>query len=421
MTRTLAVLLALATTTAALASQSPAELLNRAVDAMRNTDALRCNLIASDHEDLRSSRMVARASLVATLNKDEGVTAARLDAKLSGDDVPRGARAVLTAGPDGTQFLNYSNKTETLVPFDEMEQDPEIAAVLPMVQWIELFVLPGEDRAFLDDSSTRHLGVERLGRDECDVIGADLENGSLKIYLSRASGLPARIDARSPDGTTQVIRFTNLRTNVRAPEATFRIKPTPRGFRTSSDSLNGSPSKGDSKSSGSRMSGKTGANVGDMAPTWTLDTPDGSTKSLADYRGEYVLMDFWATWCGPCRRAMPGMQRLHNLYGPRGLNVIGVNTSEENPDEAVGYMRSKRFSYQLLLRADDVARQYNVSGIPSFFLINPQGQIVYASSGFSTAGEQKLEAKIRAELGLGPLLVDPEDVDEEDLEDFEDY
>ncbi len=134
---------------------------------------------------------------------------------------------------------------------------------------------------------------------------------------------------------------------------------------------------------------------GTAAPAWTLRDAAGATHSLEAQRGRLVLLDFWATWCGPCRAAMPSMERLHRKHGGR-LRVFGVNFAENG--DAAGYMRAQGFTYTLLTRGDAVATEYGVSGIPCFYLIDGQGKVLWAAAGFSSRNERELEEKIDAAL-----------------------
>src|SRR5947199_8917493 len=70
--------------------------------------------------------------------------------------------------------------------------------------------------------------------------------------------------------------------------------------------------------------------VGATAPDWELSDADGKLQTLAQYRGKIVVLDFWATWCGPCAEVMPQMQKLHEKYKDRGVTVFGVSSWEKN-------------------------------------------------------------------------------------------
>ncbi len=133
------------------------------------------------------------------------------------------------------------------------------------------------------------------------------------------------------------------------------------------------------------------------APAWQLVDGLGRTHTDLDYQGELVLLDFWATWCGPCRIAMPEIQHLHETYAKRGLNVFGANISENS--DPIRFMQEGGFTYQTLLNADPLAREMNVEGIPTIVLVGPEGDVLYRSVGVPSEGEvAKLVSVIEREL-----------------------
>lgn len=113
--------------------------------------------------------------------------------------------------------------------------------------------------------------------------------------------------------------------------------------------------------------------VGKPAPAWSLQTPDGKTVSLASLKGKVVLIDFWATWCGPCKAAMPSIQKTAESFAGKAVAVYGINAWEKDPALAVQYMKAQKYTYGLLLQGDQVAAQYYVEGIPSMVLIDAKG------------------------------------------------
>jgi thiol-disulfide isomerase/thioredoxin len=132
------------------------------------------------------------------------------------------------------------------------------------------------------------------------------------------------------------------------------------------------------------------------APDFTLPDKNGRSYSLADFRGKPVLVDFWASWCGPCRATMPEIERLHKKYRPR-LQVIGINIEGISPD-VLAYLDQGGYSFRVLFDEGNwdgvVARSYGVTSIPRTFLIDGEGRVV-----FSGHPNRLREEQIQAALG----------------------
>lgn len=134
--------------------------------------------------------------------------------------------------------------------------------------------------------------------------------------------------------------------------------------------------------------------TGTVAPDWTLSDPSGKKVSLSQFRGKIVLLDFWATWCNPCKMVMPALQKLHKKYADKGLVVIGINSFERDGDP-VKYMKDQKYDYMLLLKGDEVATNYKVESIPSMYIIDKNGKIAHTELGAIPNLEEKLDAKIQ--------------------------
>jgi peroxiredoxin len=129
------------------------------------------------------------------------------------------------------------------------------------------------------------------------------------------------------------------------------------------------------------------------APAFALPATDGKSVALAELRGHVVLLNFWATWCAPCREEMPSMERLYQAFKDRRLAVLAVNL-QESPKQVARFMRDFRLTFPALLDADlAVAGRYQVRGLPATFLIDRQGRIVGQALGardWSSAPAQAL-------------------------------
>ena len=138
--------------------------------------------------------------------------------------------------------------------------------------------------------------------------------------------------------------------------------------------------------------------VGDKAPAFKLTSLAGPEVTLDSLKGKVVLLDFWATWCGPCKQIMPVIQKLSEEFKDKGVAVFGVNTWEKKDDAAKKYMESKKYTYGCLLAGEDLAKTYGITGIPTLIIINKDGTIAKAEVGAGGNVEADLRAAITAAL-----------------------
>ena len=117
------------------------------------------------------------------------------------------------------------------------------------------------------------------------------------------------------------------------------------------------------------------------APEFSLRELNGNVASLSGYRGKMVLLNFWATWCGPCRDEMPSMEQLSRNFGGQGLAVVAIN-QRENAALVARFMKTHNLNFSTLLDADGrVAASYRVYGIPVSYVIDSDGQAIGMKSG----------------------------------------
>ncbi len=118
------------------------------------------------------------------------------------------------------------------------------------------------------------------------------------------------------------------------------------------------------------------------APAFTLETLDGHPVSSASFKGHVVLLNFWATWCGPCRQEMPALDRLDRQYAPAGLTMIGISVDTGSRPVKALLARSP-VHYTVLLDPDTrVSTEYHVETMPSTFIIDRDGMIRYVHHGY---------------------------------------
>lgn len=137
------------------------------------------------------------------------------------------------------------------------------------------------------------------------------------------------------------------------------------------------------------------------APAFALEDMDGRKYSLSDLRGKVIMLNFWATWCPPCRREMPSLERLHQTMKDEDFQVIAINQFED-PDLVFAYTGQLSVfpTFPILFDRDSsVAETYRVKGLPTTFLIDKSGKIRYRAVGGREFDHPDVEAVIRALIG----------------------
>jgi cytochrome c biogenesis protein CcmG/thiol:disulfide interchange protein DsbE len=131
-----------------------------------------------------------------------------------------------------------------------------------------------------------------------------------------------------------------------------------------------------------------------VAPAFALRDLEGKVVRLGDYRGRVVIVDFWATWCGPCRRELPHLKALHERYGKRGLVVLGISVDHQGTDVVRSFVRKHAVTWPTLMADEAVLAAYgDVRAIPTKFVIDRQGRIAGRMMGY--VPEERLEAAVR--------------------------
>ena len=128
--------------------------------------------------------------------------------------------------------------------------------------------------------------------------------------------------------------------------------------------------------------------VGAEAPNFTLLSDKGKEVVLSDFRGKYVLLDFWASWCGPCRMEIPNLKKLWQKYHAKGLEIVSITLDAKDGDWRKALADEQMPWTQLTAKGTNVSKQYNVKGIPHILLLDPEGKIV----GINLRGEELEEA-----------------------------
>ncbi|MGB2804421.1 MAG: TlpA disulfide reductase family protein [Candidatus Zixiibacteriota bacterium] len=154
------------------------------------------------------------------------------------------------------------------------------------------------------------------------------------------------------------------------------------------------PGKEDGKIS-SKQELKESPQEGFLAPDFTLPDLAGKTFTLSDFRGEVVLVNIWATWCGPCRREIPSLERLYQSRRDKGLEILAVSVDRTSSSKVASFAAKYQMSFPVLLNPrGDVANTYWARSIPSTYLVDKKGVIRWKVRGTREWDDAQSLAKI---------------------------
>jgi len=148
-------------------------------------------------------------------------------------------------------------------------------------------------------------------------------------------------------------------------------------------------------------SSEPGTDVGSAMPAYAAMYLDGSKFDLAARRDKVVLLNVWATWCGPCRYEIPELQALHELYAPRGLEVVGVSVDESGVESVREFVaEQKKMTYPVVLDAEGkIANLLDTSVLPTSVLVDRRGKIVWKKYGAIMPKDEELKKAIETAVG----------------------
>jgi peroxiredoxin len=131
------------------------------------------------------------------------------------------------------------------------------------------------------------------------------------------------------------------------------------------------------------------------APDFTLKSKAGNNIKLSELKGSIVMVNFWASWCGPCRKELPAFEKLYRKYEPLGLIILAVNV-DDDPAKANGLLSEVNISFPVLYDTDQsVSELYEVEAMPSTYFINRDGELVESHRSFKEGDEKKYKAIIK--------------------------
>jgi peroxiredoxin len=141
--------------------------------------------------------------------------------------------------------------------------------------------------------------------------------------------------------------------------------------------------------------------TGKAAPAWELKDLDGKTVHSSDFKGKVVILDFWATWCPPCRAELPSFVALQKKYQDKGLTVVGMSVDKGSVDDVKAFAKQQGLNYPVVLADAKIAGAFGgIEGIPTTFIIDRNGHIVKQHVGLTEQSE--FESDIKPLLNSNP-------------------
>ena len=374
----------LLTTSALAGDPDPKEIVAAADKAAKAVTAVSYDARVWGEKALKDAISPFSARVKIRAGAEGGLGDLRID--VAGDEDQNGVTVVM----DEKNLLVLDRRGKSALIAKRADADPLARQTQAMLALMLEFVHPAPYDEELAGDSIAYEGRKEIGGVPCHVIHVVYKNRAhiARWYFGVDDNLPHRVDRfyETKDGEgVRILELKNLNTSPEFDKAVFDTK-SPAGFETSQFE----PEK--PKSTGGLLE------VGAVAPDWTLKTSGGDEVTLSKLRGKVVVLDFWATWCGPCKKAMPSVQKLHEHFKGKPVRVFGVDVWEGAKGDPAGYMKENGFTYTLLMKGDELAKSYQFNGIPTFYIIGPDGRVLYASTGFRPEVEAELTGLIEKAL-----------------------
>jgi peroxiredoxin len=256
-----------------------------------------------------------------------------------------------------------------IAAFDQIDQHVTSASV-------------AREELFAVDGKPTPIYVVRVARDQWPDGGLALPGAQYAMYrIDKKTSRVYKVITYAP-GTTEIALYSIVKWDEPLPESLFTFTP-PASAREAAvaptEKVEGSPI------------------AGAEAPDFTLSDAGGHPVHLRDLRGKVVVVDFWATWCPPCRAQMPVLQKMQSELAGKGLAVLGLDVGED-AEQVTKFAKEQSYTFTLLLGAEpDVSAKYYVEAYPTTFVVDRQGRIAFRELGGGSP--DKLREAVEAALG----------------------
>ncbi|MCC6320774.1 MAG: TlpA family protein disulfide reductase [Phycisphaerales bacterium] len=198
-----------------------------------------------------------------------------------------------------------------------------------------------------------------------------------------------------------VFAFTDVKTNEPIADSEFEFKPAEGAKKVEKFEMNGGGEGGPDPQM---------AMIGKPAPAIKAKMLDGTAFDLASLKGKIVLLDFWATWCGPCVQAIPKVQKVAEKFADKGVVVLGINGDEGDTKKVTSFLEKKKISIRQVMDTDgSIGRDYGVTGIPCMVMLDAQGVVQDIHVGAGPSIESELTEQVEKML-KGQALHTPEEI-----------
>lgn len=295
---------------------------------------------------------------------------------------------------DGKTYTIYNPANKSYIQQEVSSDSPLIGGHLTFAGFAGLAMEPKfgemlETYIRQNFEKAQAKGTEKVGATPCRVVELTGKGGTMNLFLGSKDGLVYRMVYKMSGGSTYEELVTSLQLNPSIPKDVFAFKPP-------ADAKKVEPKQ---QAEGSREDTK--SLEGQPAPDFTLTDMEGNSVSLSNLKGKVVFLDFWATWCPPCRESLPHTQSLsqHEKAKSGELVVLAINAREE-VEQVKQFMQEKGFSFRVLMDKDGaVLDKYKVQGIPTFVLIDREGKVAWVQVGFGSGTEKLMEEAVNKALG----------------------